>query len=78
MNRNKLNLKSEGFKLHYLGLNLQFNNLRRIKILANYLSDTFGCNSVYVDCKDSTRNCTLVKTKKNSWTVKFRVNSQDY
>lgn len=72
------NIFSKISSLHYLGLNLQFNNLRRIKILANYLSDTFGCNSVYGDCKDSTRNCTLVKTKKNSWTVKFRVNSQDY
>ena len=78
MKKNELNFKSEGFKLHYLSLNLQFNNFRRIKILANYLSDTFGCNSVYLDCKDSTRNCTLIKTKKNSWTVKFRVNSQDY
>ena len=78
MKKNELNFKSEGLKLDYLSLNLQFNNFRRIKILANYLSDTFGCNSVYVDCKDSTRNCTLIKTKKNSWTVKFRVNSQDY
>lgn len=78
MQRNKLNLKYEGFKLHYLSLNLQFNNLRRIKILANYLSDMFGCNSIYVDCKDSTKNCTLVKIKKNSWTVKFRGNSQAY
>ena len=71
MNRNKLNFESESFQLHYLTLNLQFNNLKRIKKIANYLSDTFDCNSVYVDCKNSTKNCTLIKNKRNLCKASF-------
>ena len=78
MKQNKLSFKSENFQLHYLTLNLQFNNFKRIKKLADYLSKTFDCNSVFIDCKDSTKNCTLIKTKKSSCKAEFRVNSQKY
>ena len=63
MNQNKLSFESENFQIHYLTLNLQFNNLKQIKKIADYFSNTFDCNSVFIDCKNSTQNCTLVKKK---------------
>jgi len=32
MKENKLNFESESFQIHYLTLNLQFDNLKRINI----------------------------------------------
>ncbi|NES79939.1 hypothetical protein [Okeania sp. SIO1H4] len=78
MNRNKLSFESENFQIDYLNLNLQFNDLKRIKKIANYLSNTFDCNSTFTDCENSTQNRTLVKKERSSSKAKFRVNSQKY
>ena len=78
MNITKLSFESESFQLHYLSLTLQFNNFKRIKKLADYLFKTFDCNSVFRDAKDSTKNCTLIKTKKSLSDAEFRVNSQKH
>lgn len=36
MNQNKLSFESENFQIHYLTLNLQFNDLKQIKKIADY------------------------------------------
>lgn len=46
MNQNKLSFESENFQIHYLTLNLQFNDLKQIKKIADYFSNTFDCNSI--------------------------------
>ena len=78
MNQNKLTFQSENFQIHYLTLNLQFNDLKRIKKIADYFSNTFDCNSVFIDCKNSTQNCTLVTKERSLSKAEFRVNSQKY
>ena len=37
-----INFDSEGLKIDYLSLNLQFNDLRQIQKMAGYLGYTFG------------------------------------
>lgn len=63
MKENRLTFESKNFQIHYLTLNLQFNDLKRIKKIADYFSNIFDCNSVFIDCKNSTQNCRLVKKK---------------
>ena len=36
MKENRLTFESEDFQIHYLTLNLQFDNLKRIKKIADY------------------------------------------
>jgi hypothetical protein len=78
MKENKLTFQSENFQIHYLTLNMQFDNLKRIKKIADYFSNTFDCNSVFIDCKNSTQNCSLIKKERSLWKAEFRVNSQKY
>ena len=78
MNQNKLSFESENFQIHYLTLNLQFNDLKQIKKIVDYFSNTFDCNSVFINCKNSTQNCTLVKKERSLSKAEFRVNSQKY
>ena len=52
MNQNNLSFESENFQIHYLTFNLQFDDLERIKKIADYLSKTFDCKSVLIDCKN--------------------------
>lgn len=78
MNRNKLTFESENFQIHYLTLNLQFDDLKRIKKIADYFSNTFDCNSIFIDCKNSTQNCPLIKKERSLCQAEFRVNSQRY
>jgi hypothetical protein len=61
MKQNKLSFESENFQIHSLTLNLQFENFKRIKKIADYFSNTFDCNSVFIDCKNSTQKCTLIE-----------------
>ena len=75
MNQNKLTFQSENFQIHYLTLNLQFNDLKRIKKIADYLSDAFDCNSVWVNGNDFTQKRTLNKKEKSYSKAEFRVNS---
>ena len=55
MNReeNKVSFESENFQIDYLILNLQFDNFKRIKKSADYLSNNFDCNSIFRDCKNA-------------------------
>ena len=57
---------------------MQFDDLKRIKKIADYFSNTFDCNSVFIDCKSSTQNCTLIKKERSLCKAEFRVNSQKY
>jgi hypothetical protein len=78
MKENKLNFDSESFQIHYLTLNLQFDNLKRIKKIADYLSDVFDCNSILIDGNNLTQKRTLNKKEKSYSKAEFRVNSQKY
>lgn len=78
MNQNELTFKSENFQIHYLTLNLQFKDLKRIKKMADYFSNNFNCDSVFIDCTNSTQNYTLVKKERSLSKAEFRVNSQKY
>lgn len=40
MKKNKLTFQSENFQIDYLTLNMQFDNLKEIKKIADYLSNT--------------------------------------
>ena len=51
MKQNRLTFESENFQIHYLTLNLQFDDLKRIKKIADYFSNSFDCNSVFIDQK---------------------------
>ena len=65
MNQNKLNFESESFQIHYLTLNLQFDNLKGIKKIADYLSNAFDCNSVLIDENNLPQKRTLNKKRKS-------------
>ena len=78
MKENRLIFESESFQIHYLTLNLQFDNLKRIKKIADYLSDAFDCNSVSIDGKNLPQKRTLNKKEKSYSKAEFRVNSQKY
>ena len=78
MNQNNLSFESESFQIHYLTINLQFDNLKRIKNIADYLSNAFDCNSVLIDENDFTQKRTLNKKEKSYGKAEFRVNSQKY
>ena len=52
--------------------------MKRIKKIADYFSNIFDCNSVLIDCKNSTQNCTLVKKERSLSKAEFRLNSQKY
>jgi len=78
MKENRLNFESESFQIHYLTLNLQFDNLKQIKKIANYLSDAFDCNSVLIDGNNLTQKRTLNKKEKSYSKAEFRENSQKY
>jgi len=52
---------SEDLKIDYLSLNLQFNNLRQIQEIADYLVDTFGCKSTLLDQSTKFKK-TLIET----------------
>lgn len=72
------NFQSERFQVDYLAFNLQTNDFRKIQETAEYLSDYFQCNSVFIDEKDSTRNQILVKKSKNLYKVQYRIPAIKY
>ena len=43
------NLNFENLKIDYLSLNLQFNNIEQIEEIADYLADTFDCQSTLIE-----------------------------
>ena len=76
MKEKRLSFESENFQIHYLTLTLSFNNLKRTKKITDYSLSTFDCNSIFVNCTNSTENYTLVKKERNLSKDEFRVNSQ--
>ena len=65
---------SEDLKIDYLSLNLQFNTLRQIQEIADYLGDSFGCKSTLLDQSTKFQK-TLVETDKRNYSAKFILNS---
>ena len=72
-----INFYSENLKIDYLSLNLQFNNLRQIEKIADYLADTFGCKSILLDQSTKLKK-TLVESVKRNYSASFIVNSTKY
>ena len=72
-----LDFNSEGLKVDFLSLNLQFYNPDRIQQMVNLLGDTFHSKSTLFD--QSSKNRYLVtKTHKNIYSSEFIVNSNKY
>lgn len=44
-----INFDSEDLKVDYLSFNLQFNNPEQIQEIADFLADTFHCQSTLLD-----------------------------
>ena len=72
-----LDFNSEGLKIDFLSLNLQFYNPDRIKQIANFLGDTLHCKSTLFD-QSSKKWYLLTKTNKNIYSAEFVVNSNKY
>lgn len=68
-----INFNSENLKVDYLSLNLQFNDLKQIKILANWLASTFHCKMTLFD-QSSKKRRLLVETNSNRYSAEFVVN----
>lgn len=60
----KINFDSEGLKVDYLGLNLQFHSLEQINKLADCLAKIFDCQSVLLD-KATNQKHLLTKLNRN-------------
>lgn len=69
--------ESEGLKVDYLSLNLQFNNFERIKIVANFLHDVLNCQCILVDTSDRKRHL-LIGNNRCLFTAEFVVNLNKY
>src|SRR6056300_1393182 len=72
-----INFYSEGLKIDYLSLNLQFNDLRQIQKMASYLNDNFGCKSTLLDQSTKLKK-RLVESVKNNYSANFIINSTKY
>ena len=57
---------------------MQFDDLKWIKKIADYFSNIFNCNSVFISCKNSIQNCTLIKKERSLCKAEFRVNSLSF
>lgn len=68
---------SEGLRIDYLSLNLQFNNLEQIKRIANFLSDTLNCRCILFDQSHRKRHL-LIGDNRCLFTAEFVVNSNRY
>lgn len=69
-----INFKSENFQIDFLSFNIQVNDDEQIQRIANYLSNTFQCNSKFEDKKNPNLNKTLVIEDKNICQVVFITN----
>ena len=70
----KTGFNSENLKVDYLSFNLQFNDLKQIKIIANWLASIFHCRSTLMD-QSSKKRRLLTETNKNSYWAEFVINS---
>ena len=73
----KISFNSENLKVDYLSFNLQFNDLEQIKIIANWLANTFHCKSTLIDQSSKKRNL-LTIINKNRYSAEFVLNSNSY
>ena len=73
-----INFGSENLKVDFLSFNTKFNDDERIQRMANYLSDTYQCNSKFEDKNNPKRNCTLVEKDNNRCKVLFTANQVKY
>ena len=68
---------SEGLRVDYLSLNLQFNNFERIKIVATFLHDVLNCQCILVDTSDRKRHL-LIGNNRCLFKAEFVVNLNKY
>lgn len=73
----KTSFNSENLKVDYLSFNLQFNDFKEIKIIANWLANTFHCRSTLIDQSSKKRHL-LTETNKSRYLAEFVVNSNIY
>ena len=66
----------ENLKIDYLSLNLQFNNIKQIERIADFLAD-LGCKSTLVD-QSSEKRYLLTKIHKYRYSAEFVVNLNKY
>ena len=72
-----INFDSEDLKVDYLSFNLQFNNPEQIQEIADFLADTFDCQSTLLD-QSSKKGHLLTETNKNRYSAEFVVNSNKH
>ena len=72
-----INFDSEDLKVDYLSFNLQFNNPEQIQEIADFLADTFHCQSTLLDQSSKKRHL-LTETNKNRYSAEFVVNSNKH
>lgn len=72
-----INFDSEDLKVDYLSFNLQFNNPEQIQEIADFLANTFYCQSTLLDQSSKKRHL-LTKTNKNRYSAEFVVNSNKH
>lgn len=68
-----ISFDSEDLKVDYLSLNLRFNNLEQIKIIADFLASTFDCRSSLYDQSSKKRHL-LVENNRCRYSAEFVVN----
>ena len=73
----KTSFNSENLKIDYLSSNLQFNDLKQIKIIPNWLANTFHCRSTLIDQSSKKRHL-LTEINKSRYLAEFIVNSNIY
>jgi len=64
-------------KVNYLSFNLQFNNPEQIQEIADFLAETFHCQSTLLD-QSSKKGHLLTETNKNRYSAEFVVNSNKH
>lgn len=72
-----INFDSEDLKVDYLRFNLQFNNPEQIQEIADFLADTFHCQSTLLDQSSKKRHL-FTETNKNRYSAEFVVNSNKH
>ena len=68
MKENKLSLSSQNFVVDFLRFNLQFIDKSKIEEVAQYLSQEYSCNSVFLDQE---KTYSLIENRRFSCKAKF-------
>ena len=75
MNQNNVSLSSKNLVIHFLRFNLQFTEKYKILKVAEYLSQEYGCNSVFIEGK---KTYSLIKNDRFSCKAKFLASHTKY